>query len=659
MNPTDLTFELLKEITDGFSEQRKLGRGAYGTVYKGERKNGDEIAVKILHSNALGFDDKQFENEFENLRRVKHPNIVRLVGYCYELHHTYEDDNGRPIFVATIHRALCFEYMPGGSLENHLSDELHGLDWPIRYKIIKGTCEGLKYLHEEQKPPIYHLDLKPGNILLDKDMVPKLADFGLSKIFNEEKTKIIQTPVGTFGYLPPEYLQKNVVSNKLDIFSLGVVMIKIIAGPRGHSRCFEMSSKEFTESVLGNWTSRLQKTLNGSSLEACCQQVKACTEIALKCLETEREKRPNIVDIINQLPASHGLEKLPSHSDEFVTLESKLASQNLGNSQENQESDHHKSSCSKEKEEDSEEDQIIPMEYPDVPIDVHPSEPWILTSNMFGSVDILNYNTQETVNLIQGSYGPIVTAAKFIARKQWFVVGHHDGFIRVYTYESPVKQVKRFKAHNTWTITCLDVHPTEPYVLSMGSQDRIKLWDWDKGWGCIKTFDIHGIGYQIKFNPKDTHKFAVTSFMDVQVWNIRSSRHEFTLSGYGSIVTSFDYFTRGNQLYMITGSWDNTAKIWDCQRRTCVQTLEGHMDCVSCVCSHPDLPVLLTGSNDETVRVWNSTTFKLESVLDFELGKVTAIACLKGSKRVVIGHDSGLVITEIRPKQLPAGPSNT
>ncbi|KAG8090984.1 hypothetical protein GUJ93_ZPchr0011g27541 [Zizania palustris] len=119
----------------------------------------------------------------------------------------------------------------------------------------------------------------------------------------------------------------------------------------------------------------------------------------------------------------------------------------------------------------------------------------------------------------------------------------------------------------------------------------------------------------------------------ITVWNIRSSRHEFTLSGHGSIVTSFDYFTRGNQLYVITGSWDNTAKIWDCQRRTCVQTLEGHMDCVSCVCSHPDLPVLLTGSNDETVRVWNSTTFKLEGVLDFELGKVTAIACLKGSKR--------------------------
>ncbi|XP_015697972.1 putative coatomer subunit beta'-3 [Oryza brachyantha] len=117
---------------------------------------------------------------------------------------------------------------------------------------------------------------------------------------------------------------------------------------------------------------------------------------------------------------------------------------------------------------------------------------------------------------------------------------------------------------------------------------------------------MHGLTYQIKFNPRDAHKFVVASLMNAQVWNIRSSRHEFTLSGHGSLVNSFDYFTHGNQLYMITGSWDKTAKIWDCQRRTCVQTLLGHMDCITCVCSHPDLPILLTGSNDETVRVWNS-----------------------------------------------------
>nr|ACM17528.1 protein kinase domain containing protein-1 [Oryza australiensis] len=587
MNPTYLTYQLLEEITDGFSEKRKLGKGGYGTVYKGEHKNGDKIAVKILHMD--GFDDKKFNNEFGNLMVANHPNIVQLVGYCYDIIHTTGLANGRPALIATIHRALCFEYMPRGSLENYLSDEDDGLDWPIRYKIIKGTCEGLKHLHMEVKPPIYHLDLKPANILLDNNMVPKIADFGLSRFITEEKTMITKCLVGTIGYLPREYIERKEISNKLDIFSLGVVMLEIIAGPgpTGRFRSNEIPSQEFTDQVLGNWKTRLETRRNGSLLKAYCQQVKTCTEIALKCLETDRENRPDIVEIINQinekeaiigeLPIDHALEKLPSHNNESVTLESKLASYlNLNETKENQEADHHNSSCSKEKEEDREEDQIIPMEHPDIPIDVHPSEPWILTSNMFGSVDILNYNTL--------------------------------------------------------------------------------MWDWNKGWECIKTFDLHGLAYQIKFNPKDTHKFAIASLMVAQVWNIRSSRHEFTLSGHGSIVSSCDYFTRGNQLYMITGSWDKTAKIWDCQRRTCVQTLEGHTDCITCVCSHPDLQILLTGSNDETVRLWNATTFKLEGVLDFELGRVTAIVCLKGSKRVVIGHDAGLVITEIRPEK--PGPSN-
>uniref|UniRef100_A0A0E0R5R1 Beta'-coat protein n=2 Tax=Oryza rufipogon TaxID=4529 RepID=A0A0E0R5R1_ORYRU len=621
-------YQLLEEITDGFSEERKLGEGGYGTVYKGKHKNGDKIAVKILHD-TQDFDDKKLQNEFGNLMMVNHPNIVQLVGYCYEIKHTHGQVKGRPVLVATIHRALCFEYMPRGSLENYLSDKVDGLDWPIRYKIIKGTCEGLKHLHVEMKPPIYHLDLKPANILLDNNMVPKIADFGLSRFITKDKTMTTKTLVGTIPYLPREYIERKEISNKLDIFSLGVVMLEIIAGPgpTGHFRSTEIPSQEFTDQVLGNWKTRLETGRNGSLLEAYCQQVKTCTEIALKCMETDRENRPNIVEIINQinekeaiigeLPIDHALEKLPSHNNESVTLESKLASHlNLNETKENHEADHHNNSCSKEREEDREEDQIIPMEHPDVPIDLHPSEPWILTSNMFGSVDILNYHTH------------------FIARKQWFVVGHHDGFIRVYTYESPVKQVKRFKAHAwSWTITTLDVHPTEPYLLSVGSQDQIKLWDWNKDWECIRTFDPHGVAYQIKFNPKDTHKFAVASLMDAQVWNIRSSRHEFTLSGHVSIVDCFDFFTRGNQLYMITGSWDKTAKIWDCQRRTCVQTLEGHTDCITCVCSHPDLPILLTGSNDETVRLWNATTFKLEGVLDFELGKVTAIVCLKGSKR--------------------------
>lgn len=300
--PASLTISVLQRITDNFSKERALGQGAYGTVYKGVHDNGEEIAVKLLHNNMQAIDDEQFKQEFDNLMMLNHQNIVRLVGYCYDTQRQHMEFQGKIVFGETTYKALCFEYMHKGSLQNHIYDESHGLDWDTRYKIIRGTCEGLYYLHEGCKEPIYHLDLKPDNILLDEDMVPKLADFGLSKLFGEEQTRVTQCPVGTIGYMPPEYLFQNIVSKKVDIFSLGVVMIKIIAGPKGHSRSAEMPYQEFLDLVQENWRNRLQATQSPSQpLEASCQQMNICTKVALSCMETDRHKRPTIVYIIDKL----------------------------------------------------------------------------------------------------------------------------------------------------------------------------------------------------------------------------------------------------------------------------------------------------------------------------------------------------------------------
>ncbi|KAF7012143.1 hypothetical protein CFC21_026365 [Triticum aestivum] len=296
--PLVMPLNLLREITDGFSEERKLGSGSYGKVYLGMHPNGENIAVKMLYD-MPGLDDEQFQNEFKNLTRLRHQNIVRLVGYCHDIQEVQVQHEGKLVLAEKTHRALCLEYMSNGSLEKYISDECDRYNWLEGYRMIKGICQGLNYLHNELNPPIYHLDLKPANVLLDKNMVPRIADFGMSRLFGDEQTRATQSLLGTIGYLPPEYIKKNLVSSKFDIFSLGVVIIKIMAGRTGYFNSADMSSQEFTKLVQENWTNRLLETSNRRN--AYSEQVKICIEIGLSCVQEDRHKRPTIQDIVDRL----------------------------------------------------------------------------------------------------------------------------------------------------------------------------------------------------------------------------------------------------------------------------------------------------------------------------------------------------------------------
>ncbi|CAM0148449.1 unnamed protein product [Urochloa decumbens] len=303
MEPEDVTFQFLREITDDFSEEQKLGEGAFGVVYKGVTKTGEDVAVKKLKLCDANLNDKQFQTEFDNLRNLEHQNIVRILGYCYETEKKpFNLPDGSKVYLEETYRALCFEYMYNGSLQSHLSDEFCGLDWHTRFKIIMGTCEGIRYIHKDLEAPIYHLDIKPDNILLDKDMMPKIADFGLSRIFGKELIRTTENAYGTPGYQPPEYIDKGEISEKFDIFSLGVVMIRILSGPKGYPKCLEMPSDVFIDHVRQTWRNRLQATFSSDSLlEAYCHQVETCTQIALRCLDDDSRKRPDIVNITNML----------------------------------------------------------------------------------------------------------------------------------------------------------------------------------------------------------------------------------------------------------------------------------------------------------------------------------------------------------------------
>ncbi|KAF8667226.1 hypothetical protein HU200_052888 [Digitaria exilis] len=299
--PEELPYQLLREITDGFSEERKVGEGAFGTVYRGVTKCGEDVAVKILQDGIHNLDYRQFQNEFYNLAKVKHNNIVQVLGYCYEIEPIRIEYNGRIVFAEKIHKALCFEYLHNGCLGNHLSDESCGLEWHTRYKIIKGTCEGLRYIHEGLEESLLHLDLKPENILLDKNMVPKIADFGLSRIFGDKLTRTTQSPLGSLGYQPPEYIERGEISEKFDIYSLGVVIIRIVSGQEGYFKYKGMTSDEFIDHVQKNWRKRWHVTCSGGFLLEACRQIETCTQIALNCLEYDSSKRPDIVKIVDKL----------------------------------------------------------------------------------------------------------------------------------------------------------------------------------------------------------------------------------------------------------------------------------------------------------------------------------------------------------------------
>jgi len=295
-----IAYQELKEITGFFSDECLLGRGTFGNVYKGRNKDGHEIAVKLLRQ-TMDLDGNAFTREFNNLIKLKHPNIVRLIGFCSEDEKVIIECDGKPVTATDMHRALCFEYLQNGSLEKHLYEEHQGFDWQQRYTIIKGLCMGLKYLHMELESPIQHLDLKPENILLDNNMLPKIADFGLSRLLGEENTKKTISPLGTLGYCPPEFIKDQIISIKFDIFSLGVIIIKIMCGSTGYSRAYTTRPSKFIRQVHKKWRERLRTIPGYTSLEKDCQQVKKCVEIALKCIEEKRCKRPNIGSIVREL----------------------------------------------------------------------------------------------------------------------------------------------------------------------------------------------------------------------------------------------------------------------------------------------------------------------------------------------------------------------
>eukprot|EP01106_Pelomyxa_sp_JSP_P004712 TRINITY_DN174_c0_g1_i6.p1 TRINITY_DN174_c0_g1~~TRINITY_DN174_c0_g1_i6.p1 ORF type:complete len:187 (+),score=66.60 TRINITY_DN174_c0_g1_i6:259-819(+) len=185
-----------------------------------------------------------------------------------------------------------------------------------------------------------------------------------------------------------------------------------------------------------------------------------------------------------------------------------------------------------------------------------------------------------------------------------------------------MKKVRALEAHSDY-IRSLAVHPSLPYLLSSSDDMSIKLWDWDKNWHNVMVFEGHThYVMQVAFNPKDPNTFASASLdKTIKIWQLNSANPNFTLEGHEKGVNCVDYIVDGDKPYLVSGADDKLVKVWDYQNKTCVSTLEGHTGNVSSVCYHPELPLLLSASEDGSICMWATPTHRPDKVLSYSLGR--------------------------------------
>ncbi|XP_076958566.1 receptor-like serine/threonine-protein kinase At1g78530 [Bidens hawaiensis] len=278
----------------------RIGSGGYGTVYRLILNESMSFAVKKLRRESTE-NDRSFERELESMGDIKHRNIVTLYDY-------YTTPN---------FNLLIYELMPNGSLDALL----HGrttekvLDWDARYKIAVGAARGISYLHHDCIPHIIHRDIKSSNILLDHNMEACVSDFGLATLMEHDKTHVTTLVAGTFGYLAPEYFDTGRATTKGDVYSYGVVLLELLTGKRPSDATFVEEGTKLITWVKTVVQDKKEEHYIDSRLECVCvDEINKAFIIALMCLETDPNKRPNMLEVLKML------EKI--RPDHLVTISS-------------------------------------------------------------------------------------------------------------------------------------------------------------------------------------------------------------------------------------------------------------------------------------------------------------------------------------------------
>ncbi|XXG58934.1 hypothetical protein AAC387_Pa04g1114 [Persea americana] len=288
-----IDFETIRVATGNFLNDNKLGEGGFGAVYKGILPDGKEIAVKRLSINSRQ-GVKEFMNEVALVAKLHHKNLVRLYGCCVEAQE----------------KLLVYELVPNGSLNYFLfdPDKRPPLDWECRFKIIRGIARGLLYLHEDSPLTIIHRDIKASNILLDANMIPKISDFGLAKIFEGDQTiDTTDTVSGTYGYIAPEYLIHGQFSVKSDVYGFGVLLLEIISGQRNNRYKVDRGGDSLISYVWKAWSDGTILEIIDSSISEHCSrsevrsEVVRCIHIGLLCVQEDATSRPSMFSVVMML----------------------------------------------------------------------------------------------------------------------------------------------------------------------------------------------------------------------------------------------------------------------------------------------------------------------------------------------------------------------
>ncbi|KAL1354677.1 probable serine/threonine-protein kinase At1g01540 [Arachis hypogaea] len=289
------TLRELEDSTNGFAPENVIGEGGYGIVYHGVLKDNTNVAVKNLLNNR-GQAEREFKVEVEAIGRVRHKNLVRLLGYCAE----------------GAHRMLVYEYVDNGNLEQWLHGDVGScspLTWEIRMNIILGTAKGLTYLHEGLEPKVVHRDIKSSNILIDKQWNSKVSDFGLAKLLGSQSSYVTTRVMGTFGYVAPEYASTGMLNERSDVYSFGILIMEVITGrnPVDYSRPPE-------EVNLVDWLKKMVSNRNPEGVldpklpeKPTLRALKRVLLVALRCTDPNAQKRPKMGHVIHMLETEDSL----------------------------------------------------------------------------------------------------------------------------------------------------------------------------------------------------------------------------------------------------------------------------------------------------------------------------------------------------------------